>query len=316
MSAGEIEIIGRYFADLTPPRADVRLGIGDDAALLQPPPGCELAVSTDTLTSGVHFAADAAPADVGYKALAVNLSDLAAMGAEPRWALLALTLPSADEHWLQQFCAGLRELALQHSVALVGGDLGRGPLSITLQVIGSVPAGTALRRDGARAGDGIYVSGELGGAALALALRAGAGLTDALRRRLDRPTPRVACGSALRGVAHAAIDISDGLLADLGRLATASRVGAEIELARLPLCREVAALADERQRLRFALAGGDDYELCFCVAPERESQLATIAALCGVPLTRIGAITAGTELNWRRADGSGYTPDTRGYLHF
>lgn len=216
-------------------RDDVVLGIGDDGALLAPPPGQLLAVTMDTLNAGVHFPPETAPADIGWKALAVNLSDLAAMGAEPAWCTLSLTLPRADTAFVDGFCDGFLALAAQHGVALVGGDTTRGPLSVSITAHGFVPAGAALRRDGARIGDEVWVSGSLGDAAGALRQwQAGAPMAPALRDRLDRPTPRVALGQALRGLASACIDISDGLLADLTHICRASGVGAEVDIDALP----------------------------------------------------------------------------------
>jgi len=221
-------------------RPDVLLGIGDDAALLAVPAGQALVVTTDTLIAGVHFPAETAPADIGWKALAVNLSDLAAMAATPAWCTLALTLPDADGDWVDAFLDGFLELAEQHGVALVGGDTTGGPLSITVTAQGFVPSDVALRRDGAQAGDDIWVTGTLGDAAGGLAQWQRQGLMSAkLRHRLDRPTPRVAAGLGLRGLAHAAIDVSDGLAADLGHVLAASRLGAEVELGRLPTSRSL-----------------------------------------------------------------------------
>jgi thiamine-monophosphate kinase len=315
--AGEIGIIRRWFSGLTPRRPDVVLGIGDDAALLEVPARHELAVSTDTLVEGVDFPAGADAYDVGFKALAVNLSDLAAMGAEPRWATLALTMPSADDGWLERFAAGFREIAGQFNVALVGGDLGRGPLNVTVQIMGVVPAGTALRRDAARVGDLVYVTGELGGAALALRLLgAGARPSPESLQRLYRPMPRVVAGSRLRAVAHAAIDVSDGLCLDLARVAEASGVGAEIELDRVPVCEDVLAIGDRDERMRLALATGDDYELCFTAPPDSDRLLAALGTQIALPVTRIGMITSREGVRWRWRDGSEFHPDGAGYQHF
>lgn len=275
VALGEFELIRRYFARPVVSRQDVSLGIGDDCALLLVPAGYELAASIDTLVAGVHFAPGVRPRDLGYKVLAVNLSDLAAMGAEPAWATLALTLPGADEEWLAEFAAGLFQLAERHGVQLVGGDTTRGPLSVTVQIHGFVPAGQALRRSGARAGDRVYVSGELGAAALALRRRQAAAddCAAAIIARLDRPQARILEGRALRGIATAAIDVSDGLAADLGHILEASGVGATIHLEDLPMCQAVAAQVATDGDWSLPLGGGEDYELCFTVPPDREAEL-------------------------------------------
>jgi thiamine-monophosphate kinase len=295
----ESDLIERYFCELGAPRTDVALGIGDDAALLRPAAGYELALTTDALIEGVHFLQGAPARSLGHRALAVNLSDIAAMGAAPCWALLSLNLPLLDEAWLADFADGFGALARAHGVALVGGNLSRGALCITVALAGQVPAASALRRDGARPGDALYVSGCLGDAAAGLAqLRAdeqshGVGSQSAveqyLRARFEYPTPRVALGQALRGVASACIDLSDGLYGDLGRLLQASACGAQLETEALPLS---AAL---RSRLgtgawQAALSGGEDYELCFSVPIDRTTRLEAIAAQSGEALTRIGTV--------------------------
>jgi thiamine-monophosphate kinase len=302
----EWELIERYFRELGAPREDVVLGIGDDAALLRVPAECELAMTTDALIEGVHFLAGAPAQSLGHRALAVNLSDIAAMGASPSWALLSLNLPSIDEAWLREFALGFGALAQQHGVCLVGGNLSRGALSITVQLGGLVPAGRALRRNGARAGDGLYVSGTPGDAAQGCEL-VGQTLLDRaqvdqgrapedtrtryLVHRFEYPTPRVALGEALRGVASACIDISDGLYADAARLLEASGCGAEVSIESLPLSEAMQhTLAD--QAWRAVLRGGEDYELCFTVPPERAAFLGALGARVGVPLTRIGVLTA------------------------
>jgi len=298
-------------------RGDVTLGIGDDAALLQVPPGHELAVTSDTLVAGVHFPLDTGVADLGWKALAVNLSDLAAMGAAPAWCTLALTLPAADADWLDAFLDGFLELAEQHQVQLVGGDTTRGPLSVCVTAHGLVPAGTALRRDGARAGDEIWVTGTLGDAAGALAQHLAGGACSAkLRYRLDRPTPRVDTGLVLRGRATAAIDVSDGLLADLGHVLAASGVGARLDLGRLPTSRTLADHFDERRRWELQLGGGDDYELCFTAPPQ--AALGIEQALAGFDASAavIGHVVAGHGIVCTTPDGDAYAPPARGYDHF
>ncbi len=275
MPLTEFDIIERFFAAAGsgPQRDDVCLGIGDDAAILSVPHGHDLVTAVDMLIRGQHFPDDMAAADIGYRAMAVNLSDIAAMGAEPAWATLALSLPEPDESWLAGFADGLLGLAAEHGVALVGGDTVKGPLAVCVQIAGLLPGGTALRRDGARPGDRLFVTGAPGEAAAGLALwqrglRVPQGPAARLLRRFNRPQPRVAQGLELRGLANACIDVSDGLAADLGHLARASGVGAIIDLDALPVSEELAEVADPMQARRYVLGGGDDYELCFAV-PQR-----------------------------------------------
>lgn len=317
----EFEVIRRYFAGLTCGRGDVVLGIGDDAAVLHLPAGQELVVTTDTLVYGVHFLPDAAAFDTGFKSLAVNLSDIAAMGAEPRWTTLALTLPHADPDWLRAFAEGFRKLADRHHVSLVGGNLAHGPLNITVQVLGCVPAGTAIRRDTAAPGDEIYVTGELGSAGLAFAASSGPDIDrnevpEACFERLHRPEPRIEAGIGLRGIASAAIDISDGLAGDLGHLASQSGTGAEVRLESLPVCQALASMRDPDLRRRIALCAGDDYELCFTVPPGRRKELVRAMQEIGQRVTHIGEMTADKELRWLKEDGSVYLPPAGGYRHF
>ena len=312
----EFALIDRIRARIAT-RSDVILGIGDDAALLQVPPGRLLAVSTDTLNIDVHFPGDTAAAGLGWKALAVNLSDLAAMGAQPAWATLSLSLPHADEAWLDAFLDGFLGLAALHDVALVGGDTTRGPLSIGVTVHGFVDAGAALRRDGAREGDDIWVTGTLGDAAAALAQwRAGGASDPRLRARLDRPTPRIAAGLALAGVAHSAIDVSDGLVADLGHVCTASSVGAELRLDALPASPMLVERFDAGARAALQATGGDDYELCFTAARAQRDAIAEAALRCDVPFTRIGRIVAGAGVHALHPDGTEWHPERSGYMHF
>jgi thiamine-monophosphate kinase len=318
----EFALIERYFAHSAVQRGDVALGVGDDAALLRVPPGVELAATVDTLIEGVHFLPGADPESLGHKALAVNLSDLAAMGAEPAWVSLALTLPGADERWLEGFARGFHALAGAHGVQLVGGDTTRGALSISVQAFGFVPAGEALRRSAARPGDLIYVTGTLGDAGLGLEaalgrLAAGSEQAAWLVGRLNRPTPRIAAGLALRGIAHAAIDISDGLRADLGHILAASGVGATVHVERLPLSPAFIALAGGEAGWEVALSAGDDYELCFTVPVAREAQLARALADFGCACTRIGVIEEQPGLRLLRASGSAFVPEAGGgYEHF
>lgn len=314
---GEFELIERIKARAAT-RPDVILGIGDDAALLQVPEGQELVLSTDTLIAGVHFPVDTAAQDIGWKALAVNLSDLAAMAATPAWVSLALTLPESDEQWLDDFLDGFCELAAEYQVALVGGDTTRGPLSITIGAHGFVPAGMALRRDGAGFNDDIWVTGTLGDAAGALKQWRSKGLQSAkLRYRLDRPTPRIAAGIALRELANAAIDLSDGLVADLGHVLRRSGVGAELDLGRLPCSRTLAEhFPDEASRWRLQLAEGDDYELCFTAAPANALAIEQAMAACDTAATVIGRITREPGLRLGTPEGEPFELGESGYQHF
>ena len=316
MALGEFELIARYFSRPVA-RRDVLVGVGDDAALLEVPAGQALAAATDTLVEGRHFLPDAPPESVGHQALAVNLSDLAAMGAEPAWALLALSLPEPDTHWLEGFARGFHALADRAGLTLVGGDTVRGPRVVTVQVLGFVPAGRALRRDGARPGDVLYASGSFGDAAAGLQLlRDGrrADTDSSLVRRYRFAEPRLALGMALRGVASAAIDVSDGLLGDLGKLCDASGVGAILELEQLPLSRALLASFDATQAERFALGGGDDYELAFAVPRAAVSEMETSLATIG-RITRIGEIVTGHGVRCQRA-GQTVEPEIAGYDHF
>ena len=282
----EFEIIGRYF---TRPARTASLGVGDDAALVQPRPGTELAISTDLLVEGRHFRAGADPRKLGHKALAVNLSDLAAMGATPRWATLALSMPDVDDAWIAPFAEGLFALAERFGVELIGGDTVRGPRSMCICILGEVPQGSALRRDGARAGDDVWVSGELGGAALALARPQ----IEEAERRLDQPEPRVALGTRLLGRATSAIDVSDGFAQDLGHILERSGCGAVVQYEQLPKCTAFARIGLPELERECVLAGGDDYELAFTAPAAEGAALEALAVELSVPLTRVGAIRAG-----------------------
>jgi len=277
----EFDLIRRYFEQPEALAQGVALGVGDDAALLRPSGGMELAVSTDLLLEGRHFRPGADARKLGHKALAVNLSDLAAMGAAPRWATLALALPAVDEAWLEAFAQGFYALAARYGVALVGGDTTRGPLTLCVTIFGEVPQGLALFRAGALPGDDIWVSGELGGAALALVQPGNA----AAAARLDEPEPRVELGERLRGIANAAIDVSDGFAQDLGHILERSHAGAVVELACLP----VFPGADAQQ----VLSGGDDYELVFTARQERRAEIDALSKELGLALTRVGSIQNG-----------------------
>lgn len=316
--ASEFDLIRRFF---TRPAPSAVLGVGDDCALLGPKPGTVLAVTTDMLLAGRHFLPDADPRKLGHKALAVNLSDLAAMGADPCWALLAIALPEADERWLAGFADGFYALAARYGVDLVGGDTNKGPLAIAVTAIGEVPQGLALRRDGARPGDDVWLSGATGEAALGLAHLQGrvridgAALADCLAR-LHTPEPRVELAGRLRGVASGAIDVSDGLLADLGHVAEASRVGAEVSLQDVPRAPALAACRDETLARQCLLAGGDDYELVFTAAPGRRAEVEALARDLGLALTRIGRIVAGAPAV-RLLDAAGApVPAPGGWDHF
>lgn len=314
----EFDLIERYFTRPTP---DAILGVGDDAALVSVGQGMELAVSTDMLVSGTHFFSDADPFMLGHKVLAVNISDMAAMGARPRWATLALSLPSEDGAWLERFSAGFFALADASGVALIGGDTTRGPLNLCVTIMGEVPHGQALRRDGAKAGDEVWVSGKLGDAALVLAYLQGRVALDvntlaATATALHQPVPRVALGIALRGVANSAIDISDGLLGDLGHILERSGVAAELDFGALPVSPALRAHLARPLGVRCALAGGDDYELCFTVPAARHRKVQEISARLGLPLSCIGKISAGRGCTVRAADGSVMTIMETGYDHF
>ena len=312
----EFDLIARIHARCAT-RADVVLGIGDDAALLQVPASMQLVVAMDTLNAGVHFPEATTPADIGWKALAVNLSDLAAMGARPAWCTLSLSLPEADATWIDAFLDGFLELAGAHGAALVGGDTTRGPLSICVTAHGLVEAGSALRRSGARVGDDIWTSGTLGDAAGALAqLQAGNAVDPALHARLDRPVPRVALGRALRGIATACIDVSDGLLADLGHVCMASTVGAEVEIDALPASAALRSAFDEGSRRTLQATGGDDYELCFTTPAAMRGDVEQAARVADVEIARIGRVVEGEGVVALDAGGKRWFPPRGGYMHF
>ncbi|WP_232224882.1 thiamine-phosphate kinase [Acidihalobacter ferrooxydans] len=315
---GEFDLIDLYFRRRSA-RGDVILGIGDDAAVLTVPAARQLAVTVDTLVAGVHFPAATDPAAIGHKALAVNLSDLAAMGAEPAWVALSLTLPQPEPRWLEAFAEGFFALAEQYGVSLVGGDTTRGPLSITVQASGFVPPGMDVRRSGAHVGDAIYVTGTLGDAGLGLAWQQGRRTLEAsdgaaMRARLDCPTPRVEAGLVLRGRASAAIDVSDGLAGDLRHVLRASGVGAVLDVDALPVSAVVAGQADARE---LALSAGDDYELLFTVAPDRAGAILAGMDELALRCTCIGRIVSEPGLQLTDAAGQPFvTPVTAGYDHF
>jgi thiamine-monophosphate kinase len=318
---GEFELIRRYFSRVGAARSDVVLGVGDDAALLRVPPDMDLVAAVDTIVAGRHFPEDSDARSIGHRALAVNLSDLAAMGAEPAWATLAATLPGADSAWLEAFCGGFSDLANTYHVALVGGDTTAGPLTLSVQIMGYAPRGSALRRGGGRPGDILAVTGTLGDAGAGLALVTGqltardADFAKQLKRRFEYPEPRVDFGIAARGLATAAMDISDGLSGDLAKLAAASGVGAHVDIERLPLSSALESAASEKEARAFALGAGDDYELLIAVPPERYHELVTRADQLNLRLTAIGDLRRGNGVTWS-LNGKAVAPQAQGYDHF
>lgn len=322
MACGEFSLIAHYFDRVRTARLDVETGIGDDCALLNVPEKQTLAISTDTLVSGIHFLPDIDPRDLGYKALAVNLSDLAAMGATPAWLTLALTLPEVDEAWLAAFSDSLFEQLSYYEMQLIGGDTTRGPLSMTLGIHGLVPVGRALKRAGARPGDWIYVTGTPGDSAAGLAILqkqlqvSDAQCADYLVQRHLRPTPRVLQGQALRDRASAAIDLSDGLISDLGHILKASDCGARVELNDLPLSEQLRSVTTLEQAQRWALSGGEDYELCFTVPELNRGALDVALGHLGVPFTCIGQVMPPSEGMQFVRDGEPVTLNWKGYDHF
>lgn len=316
--ASEFDLIQRHF---NRPARQAVLGVGDDAALVQITPGMELAVSADMLVANTHFFAHIDPWLIGWKSLAVNISDMAAMGALPRWATLAIALPQADEDWIKQFSAGFFACAEQFKVDLIGGDTTRGPLTISVQIMGEVPPGQSLLRSLAQVGDEIWVSGPLGDAALALAgLQQRYALTDQelayCTSALHQPIPRVELGLGLRGLAHSALDISDGLLADLGHILARSNLGAELYLNRIPVSTTVGTHLHHDVVQQMVLSGGDDYELCFTASPENHNQIAALGQELGLPLQSIGHITRHQGLNVHGMDGTVMKIKENGFDHF
>ena len=316
----EFSLIKHYFEKISTPRSDVLLGIGDDCAIVQADTNQQIAISVDTLVEGVHFLPNADPENLGHKSLAVSLSDLAAIGATPAWFTLALTLPEVKEPWLAGFAKGLATLAKQHQIALIGGDTTRGPLSITIQVNGFVRSEQALRRDGAHVGDNIYVSGTVGDAGAGLKLKQnqllaqqGKQLQEAfLQQRLDKPTPKVELGRDLGGIANSAIDISDGLVADLSHILEKSQVGADIELEALPVSSALADTVSREHAEQLALYAGDDYELCFTAPPEKHAELRKIKD----SYTKIGTITGNPNKMVFYRGGQQIELTGKGYEHF
>lgn len=317
----EFELIKNYFAKQTGKRNDVIESIGDDAALVTVPRDQMLAITTDTLVVNTHFLPSTSAYDIAYKSLAVNLSDLASMGAEAAWVTLALTLPTADETWIAQFCQGFFALANDHHVQLIGGDLTRGPLAITITAHGFVPTKKALLRSGAKPRDLIYVTGTLGDAGAALQfLQNKIALSENqqiyLLKRLHRPTPRLQIGLTIRDFAHAAIDISDGLAADLSHILQQSNVGATVYVDQLPLSQVLEQAVSQDVAIEFALTAGDDYELCFTVPPEKRLLVENELAKTACRFTCVGEITENKQFNLCYQDGKKYHATYLGYQHF
>ncbi|HCH23075.1 MAG TPA: thiamine-phosphate kinase [Oceanospirillaceae bacterium] len=317
-STGEFDLIKRYFQrpQLQAP-VPMALGPGDDCALLDVLLGQQLAVSADTLVAGIHFLAAMPAAHIAQRCLAANLSDLAAMGAKPAWFTLCLTLPSYDEAFLQGFSDGLVHMAQTYGIALAGGDTTRGPLAISIQVMGWVPAEQALKRNGAQVGDDVYVSGYLGDAAGGLAcIHEEAAATSYLAQRFYNPTPRLTLGQWLLGKASAAIDVSDGLLQDLGHILSQSQVGATLDLEQLPISNVLAAKVSAAEQEKLALAGGEDFELCFTIPPQWRQQVQGYARQHDLPVSRIGHIEPTMGLRLQRDGQSVPVPDKLGWQHF
>jgi len=316
----EFALINQFFRRENK-RKDVQLGVGDDCALIKVPESQSLAVTMDTLIEGIHFPKDCRPADIAHKAIVVNLSDLAAMGAEPAWLTLALTLPQADTEWVQEFADSLFEQAEHFGVEVIGGDTTQGPLSVTIQAHGFVPEDKAIVRSGAQPGDLIFVTGSIGDAGLGLDIMQGSHKVrhqenvDFLMKRLNRPQPRVAAGIALRNKATAAIDLSDGLAADLQHILNNSNVGARLRLDLLPLSDELLDEVGLESAIKYALSSGDDYELCFTVPEEHVSPVKVALDSAGVPYTRVGRIQPGSGINYFRGEEA-VDMQIGGYQHF
>lgn len=316
----EFDLIKHYFSKQLVKRKDVVLGIGDDCALLAPAEHQHIAVTTDTLVAGIHFPENTTPRAIGHKAVAVNLSDLAAMGAEPTWISLALTLPEVNEEWIDEFCVGVFDLCEFYNVQLVGGDTTQGPLSITITAQGLMPIGKAITRSNARAGDWLYVTGELGDAALALQNVLGnVDITEAYKgkifEQLDYPKPRVLTGQALRGYATSAIDISDGLISDLGHICEASNVGAKINLENVPISSIMHETLGTEKAIELALCGGDDYELLFSVSEDNKVGMATALSNIGISTTCIGQLNTSGKIT-TVLHGEPVALPSKGFEHF
>jgi len=313
----EFEIIRHFFSGQRVVDENTELGIGDDCAILNFTAATRLALTADTLVAGIHFFPDTDPMRLGHKALAVNLSDLAAMGARPRWALLALTLPENDPEWIAAFAQGFFRLAERHGVQLIGGDTTRGPLAVTVQALGTVDGGLGVKRSGAAPGDAVYLTGSIGLAGLGLKIRQGASLVpdEEALDRLEAPEPRTAFGLRLAGFASAGIDVSDGLAADLGHILQQSSVGAEVDWEALPLSAGVGRYVADSGDWEMPLVAGDDYELCFTAPPAHAQAIALAAEATATRVSRIGTIRAGSGLSVRRS-GQPVELSQSGYLHF
>jgi len=316
----EFELIRRFFTEQVVKRKDVILGIGDDCAVLHPADNQSTVITTDTLIAGVHFPFNTSPRAIGHKAIAVNLSDIAAMGANPSWVSLALTLPEVDNHWLTEFCAGVFELCEYYNVELIGGDTTKGPLSITITAQGVVPEGKYLSRSGAKVGDWLYVTGELGDAALALqSINGNVNLNKAqseqVQKKLDYPNPRVLVGQTLRDYASAAIDLSDGLISDLNHICLSSNIGANINLDALPLSTTMRESVSIKEAIELALSGGDDYELLFTVSEYNKVGMETALTHIGTPFTCIGQMNTSKVIS-TTLDSKTVPVTSFGYEHF
>ncbi len=321
MAASEFELIKQYFQNLTEEDSSIQCGIGDDAAIVKIPQGMDVVLSIDTLLEDTHFPAETDPFDIGYKALAVNLSDMAAMGAVPQWVLLSISLPENDEAWLKEFASGFLQLAKQHSVSLIGGDMSRGPLSVTLQIQGLVPTDTALKRDGAQKGDLIYVTGSLGDAGVGLdiiqgKISIGNDHEAFFLNSLNRPEISVEAGLRLREIANSAIDISDGLIADLGHILDASHVGAEVEVEKIPLSEAMHQCIEETNAWNYALTSGDDYKLCFTASTAQHELIINTFREINIPVSCIGKIKGEPGLQLKIPEGTCFEPSGKSYQHF
>ena len=321
MALSEFSIIKQYFSAITTHDPSVQYGIGDDAAILQIPQGMQLVASIDTLLENTHFPADTSAADLGHKALAVNLSDMMAMGAAAKWALLSLSMPAADPIWLEKFAIGFGKLARQHAVSLIGGDLSKGPLSVTVQIQGLVPTGTAILRNGAKIDDLIYVTGYLGDAGVGLdiikqKLSVSEDSQHYFLDRLNKPEIYSKVGLKLRGIANSAIDISDGLIADLGHILTASQLGAQLQMQKLPLSDPMRTHIAAKDACDYALTAGDDYQLCFTASAQNHEKIMQISSDLNVPISYIGKTTNEQGIQCKHGDGSDFFSTGKPYSHF